>query len=743
MKNKAILILLSALSVLAGCTVEEQYSNDKQPSGKDVTLRATREGDPKTRTVRKSDGKVWWVPGDAISLFYGSGTNGGSKFTSNEQTDTTQVTNFTGTITAITGGGELTVDDTYFWGLYPYSEDASCDGTSVTFTLPTEQTAVPGTFATGLFPSLGKSQGLIMGFYNICGGWWFSVTKEGIRKVTLKSAAGEKITGKVKVGFNASGVPEVREIIDGSDEVVLECPRGEYFEVGKKYYMVLLPTVFNSGFTMTFETYTEEGTYTRTAKTTISRSNFSGISNLDNYLTTPYAQKTGNIPVEDANFKAYLVENFDTNSDGEISYEEAAGISSIFVCTDDIVSVCGIEFMINIQSLTCYGRNGNSSSGKLTNIDVSNNTELTELRCYSNQLTVLNVSKNTALTHLLCGHNQLTSLDVSKNTALTDLLCGHNQMTSLDVSNNTALSYLEFGSNRLTSLDVSNNTALTYLECGSNQLTSLDVSKNTALTYLYCSTNQLTNLDVTKNAALTSLSCNSNQLTSLDVTKNAALTSLSCNSNQLTTLDVTKNTALTKLWCHSNQLTDLDVSNNTALAFLSCNYNQLTSLDVTKNTALTELTCYSNQLTSLDVSKNTALTKLTCDSNQLTSLDMSKNTELTSLYCSNNQLTSLDITKNTALTVLVCDNNQLTNLDVSKNTELTYLFCSNNQLTSLDVSKNTALTSLDCSHMSTLTTLYIYQDQEIPNVSIPSGTEIVVKQDGGTNEGTGEEILNP
>ena len=37
------------------------------------------------------------------------------------------------------------------------------------------------------------------------------------------------------------------------------------------------------------------------------------------------------------------------------------------------------------------------------------------------------------------GNNQLTELDVSQNTALTDLLCSGNQLTDLDVSKNTVL----------------------------------------------------------------------------------------------------------------------------------------------------------------------------------------------------------------------------------------------------------------------------------------------------------------
>ncbi|MBP5487846.1 MAG: RagB/SusD family nutrient uptake outer membrane protein [Bacteroidales bacterium] len=300
MKNA--ILSLGALIALAAvsCTMEESFP-DQQNIGKELTITATREGDETmTRTYRdNADGSIWWVPGDAISLFYGSGTDGGSKFTSVNTTDTTKVTNFTGVITAITGGGEIPDDQTYFWGLYPYQEDASCDGTSVTMTLPKKQTAVPGSFATNTFPSLGRSQGLTMGFYNICGGVKFSVTKEGIKRVTLKSGNGELITGKAEVRFE-NGIPAA-EIIDGSDEVVLEAPAGEYFEVGQYYYIVIFPTTFSNGFSIKLENYTEEATVEKTGVLTAKRSNFGRISNIDAGAT--YSQKTGIIPIDDPNFQ--------------------------------------------------------------------------------------------------------------------------------------------------------------------------------------------------------------------------------------------------------------------------------------------------------------------------------------------------------------------------------------------------------------------------------------------------------
>ena len=522
MKAYRFVLILFVLA-LSACSVKEINETTKTTE-RELTIEAYRaDNGAETKTyLKESDGSVWWVPGDAISLFYGSGADGGSLFSS-QATDTAKITNFTGTINVITGGAEISFENTFFWGLYPYSESASCDGAGVTMTLPSEQKAQGGTFATMTFPSIGRSQGLHMGFYNICGGMKFSVTKAGVKKVSLKSRNGESIAGTAKVSFDAEGLP-VAEILDGSDEIVLKAPAGQDFEPGKYYYIVMFPGTLTGGFTVTLETLLEAATYEKEASITAKRSIFGKIPDIDADLN--YTTKSGNIPIEDESFKQYLVENFDTDTDGEISYVEALSISRIDVCTDSIESVQGIEYMPALYFLRVNG--STSSSGKLTSLDVSENPKLASLHCDYNQLTSLDVSKNTALADLRFQGNLLTNLDVSNNTALDILDCGKNQMTSLDVSENICLKSLYCDSNLLTSLDVSNNTALRDLRCQNNYLADLNVSENVALTLLYCYSNQLTNLDVSNNTALQDLRCQSNFLESLDVSDNTLLETLDC-----------------------------------------------------------------------------------------------------------------------------------------------------------------------------------------------------------------------
>ena len=323
--------------------------------------------------------------------------------------------------------------------------------------------------------------------------------------------------------------------------------------------------------------------------------------------STIYAINETNFP--DEIFRNWLMEQ-EYGSDCILTAEEIAAVKTISVYNLGIQSLNGIEYFTALERLYC-GRN------QLTELNLSNNTELWDVSCSYNKLITIDVSKNTALGGLFCDNNKLTTLDVSKNSNLTGLSCDSNQLTTLDVSKNTALTDLGCANNLLTDLDVSNNTNLTNLGCAINQLTVLDVSMNVALTELNCGINQLTNLNVSNNTNLKILSCGHNPLTTLDVSQNTALTSLVCEYNQLTELDVSQNTALTSLNCTDNQLTTLNVSQNTLLERLSCYRNQLTTLNVSKNSSLTVLTCYKNQLTTLDVSACTLLTDLDCYNNQI------------------------------------------------------------------------------------------------------------------------------
>ena len=197
----------------------------------------------------------------------------------------------------------------------------------------------------------------------------------------------------------------------------------------------------------------------------------------------------------DENFRQYLHNNIDNNSDGYINSFEIENTTKIDVSSCSISNLDGIGYFSFLTELHC-GRNN------LTNLDVSSCTALESLYCGDNHLTGLNVSGCKALKQLNCATNQLKSLDLSSCSVLNSTNCCSNQLTKLNVSGCTQLTYLECQYNRLKNLDVSGCSSLQYLYCYNNQLTNLNLAGCTVIQNLYCENNNLASLFVGKNEKL-------------------------------------------------------------------------------------------------------------------------------------------------------------------------------------------------------------------------------------------------
>mgnify|MGYP003309388362 CR=1 FL=1 len=248
MKLSSFYIIAAALAaiIMTSCSKEIIETN----LSKTITLTSlTATSAPETQDTKTIlDGntlKSSWLAGDAINVFFGASES--SKFVCQASGEIAQ---FKGSIDVVTGGGEGLTDDTSLWGVYPYNSNTSCDGTTITLSLPSNQQAKTDTFADDLFPTIARSQNFYLSFYNVCGSFRFTVTNPGIVKVTVKGNNGENIAGKARVSMNER--PEVSTFINPVQEITLSAPDGGSFEVGKTYYFALYPTNFQSGFTLTF-----------------------------------------------------------------------------------------------------------------------------------------------------------------------------------------------------------------------------------------------------------------------------------------------------------------------------------------------------------------------------------------------------------------------------------------------------------------------------------------------------------
>ena len=260
--------------------------------------------------------------------------------------------------------------------------------------------------------------------------------------------------------------------------------------------------------------------------------------------------------IPDGNFEQYLINSgVDTGAkDGKVLTSNINTIKSLYIGSQNITNLTGIQDFVNLEILQCY-------LNKLTTIDLSKNTSLKKLFCNLNQLTSLDLSKNVLLIEVNCGQNRISSLDISQNENLTILNCSDNQIKTLDFYKNIKITDIDCSSNILTDLNVSKNTLLKNLTTTNNNLASLDVSNNINLTFFSCYNNIITNLNVNNCIYLDQLNFGSNKLQNIDLSQNTLLTSLACYDNLLNKLDISKNTMLKVLNCESNKLTTLNLKN--------------------------------------------------------------------------------------------------------------------------------------------------------------------------------------
>ena len=272
---KKVFLFAVMLAMAASCTVSETDSIEGT-TAPEITA-SYENNDTKTSITTDDEGvgTIWWKPADEINVFYGTTS---THYVSKNKEDATTVVFGT---TDIIGSTESAQEN--IWGLYPYDENAVCDGESVTTTIPSSQKGVAGTFDDDIFTSLAHSTSTVMTFYNVLGGIKLSLSRDDIQSITFKGNNDEDIAGKVKLEMDANGKP-VAEITEGEKTITLTPKEGTTFASNTNYYIVMLPTVLSNGFTMTFETEDKIGTFEYTTKSVeIKRSVFSKKENIDTY----------------------------------------------------------------------------------------------------------------------------------------------------------------------------------------------------------------------------------------------------------------------------------------------------------------------------------------------------------------------------------------------------------------------------------------------------------------------------
>ena len=180
-------------------------------------IRQDPEDPTKTFMGGASGRAVHWSANDAIGIFDTRYKGAGSRFSSEQTGDDPKARNFGGRIREFTSS---------FFSVYPFQEDASLNGNTLTMRIPTEQQAVNGSFgdqtalafASGVFNEERRTDEQIT-FTNLCAIISFKMPSyiDGARSVVVRAKSGAAIAGTVTIDCEKGIITSV----SGSSSVTL------------------------------------------------------------------------------------------------------------------------------------------------------------------------------------------------------------------------------------------------------------------------------------------------------------------------------------------------------------------------------------------------------------------------------------------------------------------------------------------------------------------------------------------
>ncbi len=172
----------------------------------------------------------------------------------------------------------------------------------------------------------------------------------------------------------------------------------------------------------------------------------------------------------------YVEEKVDEDGDGYLSQKEMDDVTELYL--EDMTELTGIEYFENLKLLYWTGQLEKEPNLK-------KNKKLKTVACVSYNLSQIDLSENTELTELTMRDAKIKSLDLSQQKKLKRLnLSGSSSMKRLDVSKCTKLEKLFLRHCGLKVLKLGKKEKLDSLDCAYNELRPINTKKLPALCYL-------------------------------------------------------------------------------------------------------------------------------------------------------------------------------------------------------------------------------------------------------------------
>jgi len=319
------------------------------------------------------------------------------------------------------------------------------------------------------------------------------------------------------------------------------------------------------------------------------------IPNVQKDEFTQFVEPSKVINIPDATFKSYLLEQFDKNRDKEISVEEAMDAKEIRCfgtpnTPKNIMSLEGIQYFPNIEYIDC-------SYTMVDNIDLSSNSRLKNIYCYSTPAENLNISAFSPLIELNCSDSKnLTSLSLNKNNHLETLTASNCNLSTIDFDYCSSLSVIDIKYNKIDRINFQNNVGLNYIDCSHNLIESLSIRNCDSLVFVLCNNNKINNIDIDEEM-IYDLNCNNNKISGeLDLSKFEKIHTIICDTNEITGIVLADSSFIATVSANCNKITSLDLSNRYTLRYIYAENNLMESINTAGCPKIEKIYLTSNKL---------------------------------------------------------------------------------------------------------------------------------------------------
>ena len=256
---KKIWTLLPVLLLALACQMEQEAPETPAVSQEEETFTefyATAESQgAETKVYVDTDLHMLWTADDQVSIFRKDTGNNPYRFTGETGANA-------GTFEEAWADGPVTGDAlARYYSVYPYmpTTAVATDGT-ISLSLPAVQAYAENTFGLGANTMVAVSDDNFLPFKNVGSYLILRLFGDGISvsSISIQGKQQEKLAGPATVQLDSEGIPTVSMSSEGtSTEVSLVCESpvalGADSDHATAFWLVLPPTTFEGGFTITIE----------------------------------------------------------------------------------------------------------------------------------------------------------------------------------------------------------------------------------------------------------------------------------------------------------------------------------------------------------------------------------------------------------------------------------------------------------------------------------------------------------